>query len=230
MVERNLTIGTILVAAALTATIMGGIFYFGGALRDTQVQEMMDELERLEVERRSQDVSRDIAGRLPKDDCEVMDASIGWAVRNLGELEERIEQHEEGARMEGEGFRMLKKEYTNFLLEYWLLTKEAEEECDINTTRILYFYADDATCPRCTYQGTILTHYRQEYEEDILVFPLDVTLDMEPVDLLIDAYVLDEEGETTYPTMKINGEVYRGFVDMEEMGEILEEEIEEVQE
>ncbi len=226
MVDKNLALGTVVIAAALTVVIMSGMFYFGGVLQDAKVEDMSSDLQRLEIDRRSQEISRAIASDMLGNDCRVLDASISWAVKNLGELERKIEDHEDTERFEGDGFRMLKREYTNLLLDYWLLMREAEKECGVNKTRIVYFYAYDDVCPMCDDQGTILTHYRQKYVDDILVFPLDVTLDMDPVDLLIDAYVLDDEGEAVYPTMKINGEVYRGFVGMEELGEILEEEIE----
>ncbi len=225
MVEKNLTIGTIIIAVALTAVITSGIFYFGAVLQDRKVEDMVGDLERFEIERRSQDISRSIAGEIPGKDCEIMDASISWAISNLGDLEDKIEDHEDAARLQGDGFQMLKREYTNLLLEYWLLTREAEEKCGLNTTRILYFYGDEELCPRCPDQGTILTHYRKEYKDELLVFPLDVTLDMDPINLLVSAYVLDEDGDAVYPTLKIEEEVHRGFIDKDQLGSVLEEHI-----
>ncbi len=222
MVDENLNIGTVIIAVALTVVLMSGIFFFGIMLSDEKVSGIEDEIRSFEVERRSQEISRQVAQELPEKSCEALELAVEQTISDTQELADEVVMYEENRKIEDEEFELLKKEYTNVLLEYWLLTEQIEEMCGSDKIKLLYFYSEEQECPACEDQGTIISHYREKYDETLLVFPMDTTLDMRPINIMEETYDMG-----TYPVIKINGDVYEGYMDKEELGEVLEEYIEE---
>ncbi len=217
MVESNLNIGTVIIAVALTVAVMSGIFYLGLVLSDEKLVTIEGDIREFEVERRSQEISRRIAENLPERNCDALNLAVEQTIQDTQELENEVIRYERNNKIDREEFNFLKKEYTNVLLEYWLMTEKVKEMCDSDTVTLLYFYSDEQDCPECGDQGTILSHYREKYDEDLLVFPLDTTLDMRPINILVDTYEFD-----VFPVIKVEDEIYEGFMDKEELGEILE--------
>ncbi len=216
MVERNLDIGTVILAVTLTVVIMGGIFLMGWRLSEEKVSDLERDVVSFEVERRSQEISRQIAENLPEKNCEALEFAVEQTIIDTQNLADRVTEYEDSYKLQNDNFRELKKEYTNVLLEYWLLTEKVDDMCNSSTVRMLYFYSGQNVCPTCEDQGTIITHYRKKYNENLLVFPLDMRLDMRHLNILRETYKIED-----YPVVVINGDTYRGFMDIEEMGEVL---------
>lgn len=207
----------IFVALILTLTLMAGMFFMGQALSDKKVTQIGDTLEQFAVERNAQDLSQRIAKNLPQNNCRALNVATEQTIDDIRQLREDMEVYEQSRKLEHDQYELLKKQYTNLLLEYWLTTQEIEDMCGSNIVKILYIYADQPNCPRCGDQGTILTKYRQEYENRLLVFPMDATLDMKPVNLIRSSYDIE-----TYPALIIDDTYYEGFKNYEELGTILE--------
>ncbi len=216
MVERNTDWGVVVVAVILTATVMAGIFYLGNMLSDEKITSIEQDLKSFSIERDSQDLTRRLAENLPEENCKALNVAIEQTVQDVTELQDKVAQYEESRKLQTAEFTSLKKQYMNLLIQYWLTVKKVEENCDSETTTVLYLYANDPQCPRCDDQGTILTHYRQQYGEKLLVFPLDSTLNMRPINLLISSFNITE-----YPGLIIEGDVYQGFKDRDDLGNIL---------
>ncbi len=221
MVESNLNIGTVIIAVIVTALLMSGIFYLGSILSDEKLEAIEGDLREFEVERRSQEISRSIAENLPERNCDALNLAVEQTIKDTQNLEDEVIRHERSNKINSENFELIKKEYTNVLLEYWLLTEKVKEMCDSDTVTLLYFYSDEQECPECSDQGIILSHYRDKYDENLLVFPLDTTLDMRPINILVDTYDME-----VFPVIKVEGEMYEGFITKDELGEILERHVE----
>lgn len=213
MVERRVDWEVLFVALVLTAVIMAGMFYLGQELSNRKMDSLAAEVEELTVERNAQDLSRRIASSLPANNCKALNAAVRETIADVEELRKKVATYEQTRKLENPEFDVLKKRYTNLLLEYWLTTKQIEGMCRSNVTTILYLYSDPDQCDRCNDQGTVLTKYRQTYDERLLVFPLDTTLDLSPVNVLINTYDVSR-----YPTLVIQGDVYEGFQSREALG------------
>ncbi len=224
MVEKNLNIGTVILAVTVTVVLMGGIFLMGTRLSEEKVTGIEREITRFEIERRSQDISRQLAENLPEKNCDALEVAVEQTISDTAVLADRVTDYEDNVKLGNNRFEMLKKEYMNVLLEYWLLTEKVDEMCGSSTVRMLYFYSDPHVCPMCEDQGTIITHYREKYDDTLLVFPLDMSLDMRHLTILRETYDIEE-----YPVMVVGEDVHRGFMDMDEMGQVLEGYIEDVE-
>lgn len=217
MAERHIHWEFIFVAFVLTVTIMAGMFFAGQALNDSQVDGLSSTVNELSVEREAQDIARRLADTLPQNNCEALNVASRETIADIGNIREQMEAYEESRKLSHDQFTALKKQYTNLLLEYWLTTEKIDQRCDTNVTTVLYLYKDDPQCPRCADQGTVLTKYRQRYDR-LLVFPLDTTLGMRHVDMVLSAYNV-----TRYPSIIVEGELYQGFQNYTAMGRILEQ-------
>lgn len=217
MVERRVDWEFLFVALVLTATIMVGMFYMGQELSDQKVDSLTQQMERLTVERESQDLSRRLAENLPTNNCEALNAAVRQTIADVESLRKQVATYEQSQKIDNPDFKLLKKQYTNLLIEYWLTTKKIEERCGSNIVKVLYIYADQRQCERCKDQGTVLTKYRQQYDDQLLVFPLDSTLDLPTVNVLIDAYNIDQ-----YPALIVQGDAYTGFKGHDAFGTLLD--------
>lgn len=218
MAERHIHWEFIFVAFILTATIMAGMFFAGQALSDSKVTGLAATVNELSVEREAQDIARRLADTLPQNNCEALNVASQKTISDIRNIRKQMETYEEARKLSNDAFITLKKQYTNLLLEYWLTTERIDQRCNTNITTILYLYQDDALCGRCVDQGTVLTKYRQRYDQSLLIFPLDATLGMRHVDMIRSAYNV-----TRYPTIIVEGERYQGFQDDAAMGRILEQ-------
>lgn len=214
--DRTISWEFIFIAVVLTLTLMTGMFFMGQALSDEKVGKLGDTLEQFALERDAQDLSRRIAQNLPHNNCKALNVATSQTIDDIRNLRENMEVYEQARKLENDEYETLKKRYTNLLLEYWLTTQEIEEMCGSDIVTVLYIYSTPGECPRCADQGTVLTKYRQEYDNQLLVFPLDASLDLKPVELIINSYGIDQ-----YPALIVGDDYYEGFKNNEEFGNIL---------
>lgn len=219
--DRRVSWEFLFAALVLTLTLMAGMFFMGVALSDEKVGAIDEELEQFAVERQEQDLSQRIATNLPQYNCEALNVATRQTIDDINELREDMEIYEQARKLEHGEYQTLKRHYNNLLLEYWLTAREIEELCGSDVVKVVYIYSDDQDCPECGDQGTILTSYRQQYDDRLLVFPLDATLNTQTVDLIIDSY-----GIETFPALIIDDTYYEGFLDHDELGDILEDRME----
>jgi len=116
--------------------------------------------------------------------------------------------------MDYETYMRVKKEYSRLLTGYWLLATKLRGACSMNSSTIVYFYNKE--CARCDDQGFILSYLKRKYGDEVLIFALDSDLPEPSVDAIKQHFSITE-----YPTLIINGEVYRGFYSEEELRAIL---------
>jgi hypothetical protein len=104
----------------------------------------------------------------------------------------------------------LKSKYTNLLLKSWLIQENLEGKCGKNSVSILYFY--DRDCNDCQVQGNILTSLKHDFQEGVMVFPLDHSLGLSSVDLLESSYNV-----TKFPSIVVNDVRYEGIINFESL-------------
>ncbi|MCJ7478588.1 MAG: hypothetical protein MUP63_00225 [Candidatus Nanohaloarchaeota archaeon QJJ-7] len=221
MVERRLSWEFIFIAIIITGAIMAGMFFLGLNLSEIKVNELEEDVERFQIEQKSQDLTLQMSENLLKQDCQAMEAMVQETTKEVGDLQQQVATYEQTNRLGNNGF-LLKERYMNALIEYWTMVERVNEECGSEVLSVAYIYHDSDKCPRCEDQGTLLSSYKQQYGENLLVFPLDASLDMKHINTLIEAYDVER-----YPALIINDTAYEGFKDREALGNILETHMEE---
>lgn len=107
-----------------------------------------------------------------------------------------------------------KREYSRLLIGYWLLANKLKTSCKLEANTIVYFFSKE--CESCDDQGFVLTYFKKQEGENLLVFALDGDLDEPSIQVLKRHYNI-----LSYPALIINGESYDKFLSKGELEEIL---------
>lgn len=220
MVERTVDWQIISIAFAVTLVIMGGIYLGGSQLNEYKLDSIRNDIKSLEVEQQSQDIGFDLARSTESDSCSAMQKWIDTSTPKIKDLRKDVAAYESSSKFESEEYTILKKRYTNLVLQNMMEIRTLEQNCDKEMLDIVYVYSK-YNCPSCEDQGTVLTYYRQKYDERLIVHPLDADLDMDSVNFIEELYNVTE-----YPVIIVDGEVHRGLQDKQELGDIIEENLE----
>ncbi len=215
MVERKVDWEYLVLAFLATAVIVSGIFFLGQQLNDHKVDSLRNDIRKMEINYQSQRLGIELAGNIEKNSCEAMSEWVDRSSSDIDEIRRQVAAYESSSKIDNPEYKVLKKRYMNLLLQNLIEIRSIEEECDRNVTNIIYFYSK-GDCDSCEDQGTILTHFVQNSDEQVIVYPLDTDLDMDTVNLLEEVY--DIEG---YPALVVDGEVYEGFQSKENISNML---------
>jgi len=141
--------------------------------------------------------------------CPAVLATFEKYMETLVKSQERLTGYENDAKINKDEFRLLKQDYTQAELNFWLLSKKVKDICKKDVVNILYFYSSDTQCPDCEKQSFILSYLKQKFQDKLLVFAIDETLDIEPmVNILKETYNI-----TKYPSLVIEDKTFSGFVE-----------------
>lgn len=204
MVERKVDWKYPVIAVAITGMIFSGILYTGFVLNDYKVDSLRSQIEHVEVEQQSRLVGLELSESLQKDDCRAVHGWMNTTVDDLRQLRLEVAAYESSNKINNEEYTTVKKRYMNLLLQNLVQVRNYDQNCEQEVVDIIYFYSDN--CDACTDQATILTQVRQDYGRDVVVYPLDTELGMQPINFLQNYYQVDR-----YPTLVVDDEVYEGF-------------------
>ncbi len=141
--------------------------------------------------------------------CPAVSATFDSYLKELMKTEERLIEYEKDATLNKKDFNVLKKEYVQAQVNYWMLAQKTKEICKNDFITILYFYAPTEHCSDCDNQGFVLTYLKQKLQDKILIFSFDSTFEDEPlIDMLIKTYNISE-----YPSLVIEENSTAGFHD-----------------
>jgi len=215
MVEREIEWKYPLFAVLLTAVIFSGIFYTALSLNDYKVNNLKSQIEEVEVEQRSRLVGLQLSENLEKNDCRAVKGWVNTTVDDIRDLRLEVAAYEDSNKIDSRRYTTVKKRYMNLLLQNLVQIRNYDDACNREVVDIVYFYNDN--CDSCTDQATVLTEIRQQYGKDVVVYPLDTELDMQPINFLLNYYDVEE-----YPTLVINGEVKQGFQSIDSLEQDIE--------
>lgn len=130
-------------------------------------------------------------------------------------LGSRLTSYDESSKFKDElDLEELKKNYYHSLIRYWLLSRKMKESCGMEKfITVLYFFNKD--CKKCSDQGFLLSYYKRQLEEKLLVFTLDADFKDPFIQALEDFYKIDR-----FPSIVVEGEKYESFKNMKELKEI----------
>lgn len=217
MVERKVDWEYLVLAFLVTVLLMGGILYLGTGLSDHKVNSLRDDVKQIEVEQRSHSLGLQLAESVEGQRCEAMSSWVESSVPEIQNLRKEVAAYESSSKVDNADYELVKKRYMNLVIQNLIEVRQMEENCGDDRVNIVYMYTKN-DCGRCEDQGTVLTYYRRNYEESVLVHPLDTDLEMKSIEFMEDFYNIEE-----YPALIIEGEVYEGFQDREKLGNVLEQ-------
>ena len=122
-----------------------------------------------------------------------------------------VSMYENSKKISEKSFYDLKLRYTSILIKDWLMIEKIKRTCGENYTTVLYFYSN-TNCDKCQEQGVVLSYLKEKLDGEILIFSIDGDLNSQIVGTLKDAYSIN-----TYPSLVVNGNVTKGFVDLDSL-------------
>ena len=148
--------------------------------------------------------------------CPVLSATLKETVEDLSDTLSEVIAYEEEEEVTDKRKEVVMRRYALDNLRYWLLAQEGKKECHLDLVTILYFYATD--CPSCPNQGTILTYFKKQFGEKVLIFPIN--LDFRTKEPMIEI-AMAQFNITKYPTIIIDNKKYEGVIKKEELEPII---------
>ncbi len=143
-----------------------------------------------------------------------------WTTGTQQELEDlrtRVAAYENSNRIELERYEVLKKRFMNMLVRHYLEVQKFNKACENQSKMpVLYFYTNEG-CEECQDQGKVLAEINQA-ENNVVVFPLDSSLEMRHIEFLEDIHGIEE-----YPAVVIGDQTFEGFMTMEQVSARIEE-------
>ncbi|MFB6145121.1 MAG: hypothetical protein ABEJ99_01300 [Candidatus Nanohaloarchaea archaeon] len=220
MVERTVDWEIIGVAVLVTFVIVGGIYSLGMGLNNYKLNKLSSDIKDLEVQQRSQSLGFEMARSFDTQGCSAMKTWIRTSTPEISSLRKKVAAYESSSKFDSPEYQLLKKRYTNLVIQNYLEVRTLESKCGKQVLDIVYFYSKDK-CPACEDQGTVLTYFRRKYPSRLIVFPLDTDLGMRNIEFLEETYNI-----TDYPAVVVNGQVYHSFQSKNKLGSVIDRELE----
>lgn len=221
MVRREVDYELIGVAFLITTIILGGILLIGSSLNSYKVNDLRTEIANLEVKQRSQSLGIELASSFEGDNCQAMRQWVNSSSDTTEELRKKVAAYEDSSKIESPKYETLKKRYMNLMIQRIVEVREIEQRCGGDRVEIIYFYSNQ-DCDSCKDQGTVLTYLRRNYEDSVIVYPLDTGLEMDHIEFMKEFYGIER-----YPSLVVDGEVYEGFQSKQTLQQVIENKTEE---
>lgn len=201
---------------ALIITLL--VFFFGamfGILMEGQrVQYIQNKNNEQKLNYMNLQFQYEFINQLREDaNCPLFIKTLNTNIENLEETRARLTAYDLDAVVSKDEFDSLYEEYILSQLNYWLLTKDARDLCELESARILYFFSNDKECASCEEQAFILTYLKNKLGDKLLNFALNAQFrDNQALGLVMDVYSV-----STFPTLVIEGEKFEGLTSKQEI-------------
>ncbi len=212
MVNPNRTLSTkrYLFAFIITTSIFLIGILLGSYLTTKKVAALRD----LQQDLRTQLLSYDLQSSLLTENVCVFNEQE-TLVEELSTLADRLTAMEEQLGNSNPDVLSLKRYYSLLEIRHWLFLKKLNNVCSARSTFILYFYADDTSCPSCQSQGYILSYLRQKYPL-LRVYSFDIRINDPALATLKSLYNI-----TAVPSIVVNEKTYARYLQRDELETIL---------
>ncbi len=194
-----------LLAGVLTCLVFVIGLMAGILIEASKVTFLEKKLKELEISKTDSEVKSSMLSLLNANPCEAFEYEVEKLIPKVSKFGEELEVFEATRKGSYQEYLALKKEYTLMNLRYWMFVKSLKEKCNYSFVPILYFYSNK-NCPACKDQGYVLSLLKKKYPKKVMIFAIDGDLDLESVSLLKKVYNI-----TAYPSLIINGRVYKGL-------------------
>lgn len=151
---------------------------------------------------------------LQESSCKDLGAPV--LAQELNSLAEKLSYTENQFGSDNAEVIRLKQYYSLLQIKDYLLSKKISEKCGQRPTFIIYIYSNKGDCPDCEKEGYVLTYLRQTYPL-LRVYSFDYNLDLSAVKTLLSIFKIGGP----LPVIVLNGNVYSGFKEKEELEALL---------
>lgn len=205
-----------LISAVITAVVFLSGIWLSTIVNDQNVGTLRNNIKSLEDEIRQERLNLELIKEAPTGKkCKLLHIKMEELIKKIGEFQNKADYYEQHKKLDNPEYQEVKKNYMRLLIRHWLLNQDLERECGRTATTIFYFYTKP--CEKCVDQGVVLTHFKNIHDENLLVYPFDMHLNVSSLEMLAKAYETDE-----YPSIVINeNNTYKGFVSKTRLKEIL---------
>ena len=138
--------------------------------------------------------------------CTFLNDILGKTNNNLDILSSQLEKYSDRNIIFTGDLADIKEKYTGLAIKSWLLNEQIKTNCGPKSASLLYFYQTQ-NCNDCAVQGNILTNLKQTYKDKLLVYPLDVGVKLDLINILQERYNI-----TSFPSVVIGDTVFKGIV------------------
>jgi len=203
-------------AALLTFLVFISGVAIGWYLDETRVSFVKSKIDELEISFSNlaleEEFYRSIATN--KDTiCNIYISKANDLALQAGKLGSYLESFREISKFNLHNIEGLKDKYFILNLKLWLYMRKLREECNYNTTTILFFYTSVKRCEDCVAQGIVLDQLKKSDPEKYMIFATDVDSKLGIVNALKVYFNV-----TQLPTLIINeDQKIEGFVSRQEL-------------
>lgn len=193
-----------------TIIFLGGIF-----LGNNMSERKLTGLNEMEQDIRVQILSMELQYELlATEPCNSINSTP--LTKELYELSDRLNFMENNLGVNHQGVLSLKEYYSLLELRQWIFLKKTNEECNRNSTLILYFYSNRGDCDTCKEQGYVLTYIRKKYP-DVRIYTFDINIDNIAINAIKDIYIKSDE----LPILIIDDKTYYGFKNSDQLEAVI---------
>jgi len=206
--DRKISVSRIIAALAMTcllfiAGILIGIYITNSKTNDINSMKKDLELELTQL---------DIEDKLIENNC--LDPKL--LIEKLNDLSARLTYLESQYDKNDPAILEIKKSYTLLEIRHYLRMKTINSACSANCTLILFFYSNTNSKEESEKQGFVLDYLRSKHE-NVKIYSFDYDLNISAIETLKELHSI-----TITPSTIIEGKVYAGFHDKEELEKVLE--------
>ncbi len=202
------------IAFLITAAIFGTAIYVSRLFDARRIADIQEIQEKIALDILSLETQLDLLAELSCEDIEKQTVLTS----ELNSLAERLSYAEETLGAQNDAVLNLKRQYSLLQIKDYLLLKRVTEKCQTKPVFILYFYSNTGDCTDCEREGYVLTYFRQQYPQ-LRVYAFDYHLPLPALQTLVS---LNKVGPNL-PALVINGTLYTGYQDREDIERILPE-------
>lgn len=205
---REINKARYVVASLITLCIFLLGMMLGFVVEEKRMRFSQEESANQQMDFRSMQLQYEYINQLSlEQDCETMQETFEANVKNLELARLKLEEYTKSSKINKDDFDKIRRDYTISQLQYWLFAKKKKQICDSEDVSVLYFFAEDKSCPDCNKQSFVLTYLKKIFGTDLLIFSLNTNFTEEPmVGLLQKSYNVTE-----YPTMIIDNKRIEGL-------------------
>jgi len=216
--KRDINKTRYFIAAAITLCIFLLGIMLGLIIEDKRIRLSQSEGDTQKLDYRSMQIQYEFINQLGiENNCPAILKAYDENLNNLESSRIRLENYLRSSKVNKDDFNRIKRDYTISQIQYWLFAKKKAQICDSDEVSILYFFAEDKSCPDCNEQSFVLNYLKKLFGTNILIFSLNTNFTQEPmVELLQNSYNI-----TQYPTIVFGDEKLEGLHNKDEMLELI---------
>lgn len=208
---RTLRTNRYVAAIVITLVIFVLGFILGAATSERKILEIEQLSRQQEADFSSLQFQFSYLENVPKEQsCVVLSRTLESNLKTLGPSLKKIEGYEASGDVKNSDYILLKRKYTIANLRYWLLAEKSKQLCGTDEVSILYFY--QRSCEKCNDEGYIFDQLKQRLGDNLLIFPIDATIEEPVIDILRAQYKI-----YSFPSLVIDGKTYPDYMSMQQI-------------